>query len=223
MKIRIPEGYNVKPVYPKSVFLSVFETAIAGLEEHARALLECGVETIYASSGTAAYLKGCGVPVIDFNQKVTGLPTIMDHRVATLGYPSAGMILARHNNVVHMEQLAKYCCGIAEKVPPLDLVLDAIYPFEDAAKKGEVDLLTAVENIDIGGPTLLRAAAKNFEWVVPIPGMKCMEEVIAELRTGKGISFDFRVDHAITTFSKLSRYDAAIANFLERSFIPESI
>ena len=217
MKITIPEGFNTAPLFPKSCFFSVHTSEKPGLELHAQALLECGVEKIYASGGTAMYLADHGLPVIDFNVNVTGKPSIMNHRVATLGYESAGAILARRNVPQHMKELAEHCQGISPEPVTFDIVVVSIYPFRETIKSEEVDLLKAIENIDIGGPTLLREAAKNFEWVVPVPGMKLMESVISDLRQGQGISLETRILMALKTFELISRYDSAICDFLTTS------
>lgn len=217
MKITIPEGFNTAPLFPKSVFFSVHDSEKPGLEVHAQALLECGIERVYASGGTARYLIEHDIPVIDFNVQITGKPPIMSHRVATLGYESAGAILSRRNIPQHMEELSQYCRGVSIVPVTFDIVAVSIYPFEQIVCTEEVDLLTAVENIDIGGPTLLREAAKNFEWVVPIPGMKWMKALTSILNEGKGVPMSFRTMFAATTFRLISSYDAVISEFMKNT------
>jgi phosphoribosylaminoimidazolecarboxamide formyltransferase/IMP cyclohydrolase len=224
VKITVPEGFNTKPLFPKSVFFSVHNSEKPGLEDHARALIDCGVANIFASGGTAKYLTDHGITVIDFNKEITGKPPIMNgpdkkgHRVATLGFESAGAILARRNDLEHMRELREYCRGIAPEPATFDIVAVSIYPFEQTVSAEEVDLLNAVENIDIGGPTLLREAAKNFEWVLPVPGMKWMTMTVELLRKGKGISSITRALMAAKTFVLISDYDAAIANFMSFAY-----
>lgn len=220
MKIVVPDGFNTIPLHPKSVFFSVHNDEKPGLEKHAQALIECGVTTVFASGGTAKYLAEHHIEVIDFNELITGKPPIMSgpdgkgHRVATLGFESAGAILARRNVPQHMEDLREYCRGIAVAPALFDIVAVSIYPFEQAVSADEVDLLSAVENIDIGGPTLLREAAKNFEWVVPIPGMKWISNIIAILQNGEGIPLSVRALMAARTFQLISGYDFAIESFM---------
>lgn len=214
MKISVPPGFNTAPLFPRSCFFSVHNSEKPGLEDYAQALIQCGVTDIYASGGTAKYLAEHFIPVIDFNEKITGKPPAMSHRVATLGYESAGAILARRNDPKHMEELALYCRGISPEPVTFDIVAVSIYPFEKTISIKEVDLLTAVENIDIGGPTLLREAAKNFEWVVPVPGMNWMGEIVTPLREGKGITLSKRAEMAAITFEQISLYDEAIERFL---------
>jgi len=213
MKVSIPEGFNTAPVFPKTAFFSVFDSEKPGLEVHAQALLNVGVETIYSSGGTAKYLADHGIPVIDFNVEVTGKPPAMSHRLATLGYESGGAILPRRNDPQHMADFAEYCRGLYPKAKPWDIVAVSIYPFEQTLASGENDLLKLIEKIDIGGPTLLREAAKNCEWVVPIPGMGLMTEIIEELRTGNGIPFSMRAQYAEETFELISSYDDTIRSF----------
>jgi len=217
MKISIPEGFNTAPLVPRTCFFSVHDSEKPGLEDHARALRECGVIDIYASGGTAKYLVEHGITVIDFNKEITGKPPIMNHRVATLGYESAGAILARRNVADHMRKLREHCRGIAPAPAMFDIVAVSIYPFEKTVSTEEVDLLAAVENIDIGGPTLLREAAKNFEWVIAVPGMKWMSKIIALLRKEKGIALSERVHMAAETFAEISFYDSAIKDFMWNS------
>lgn len=224
MQVTVPEGFNREPLFPKSVFFSVHNSEKPGLEERARALMECGVKTVYASGGTAKYLVDHGIPVIDFNLEVTGKPGIMSpvggggHRVATLGYESAGAILARRNVPVHMTQLGQFCQGKSPTPVTFDIVAVSIYPFQETISTEEVDFLNAIENIDIGGPTLLREAAKNHEWVVPIPGMTNLDWLLASsgLREGRGIGFKTRLALAARTFEIISRYDHSIQDFLYR-------
>lgn len=222
MQINIPDGFNTAPLSPKSALFSVHNDEKPGLEDHAQSLIECGVDKIYASGGTAKYLADHGIPVIDFNEKITGKPPIMfdpvlrSHRVATLGYESAGAILARRNVPQHMIDLAEHCQGISPEPVTLDIVAVSIYPFEGIIRGEKVDLLKAVENIDIGGPTLLREAAKNFEWVLPVPGMEWLKMVVKIIREEKGIPFWLRTQMAARTFNIISQYDFAIYHLLSK-------
>lgn len=218
MKISIPEGFNTAPLHPRSVFFSVHDSEKPGLEDHVRALQECGVTDIFASGGTAKYLEERFIPVIDFNKEITGKPPIMNHRVTTLGFESAGAILARRNVPQHMKELEMHCHGIFPKPITFDIVAVSIYPFQETIKAEEVDLLKAVDDIDIGGPTLLREAAKNFEWVLPVPGMKWMGKIIQTLRTGQGIPLSLRIWQAVETFALISNYDSAIRDFCIKSY-----
>ena len=125
-----------------------------GLEPFVRGLVELGVEII-STGGTARYLLEAGVPVTGISE-VTGFPEIMDGRVKTLHPAIHGGILADRDRPSHMKAIAEL------GIKPIDLVVVNLYPFEQTVSQRGVSEEDAIENIDIGGPTMVRAAAKNF-------------------------------------------------------------
>jgi len=184
--------------------LSVWDKT--GIVELARGLSDLGVE-ILSTGGTAAALRGAGVAVTDLSE-VTGFPEILGGRVKTLHPAVHGGLLAVRGDPRHAAELTRH--GIR----PIDLAAVTLYPFE-AAVRSETDLAGALEQIDIGGVTLLRAAAKNFDGVVVLSRPSHYEDVLAELRRTGAVSRATRLRLAVEAFARTSAYDAAIASYLE--------
>ena len=176
-----------------------------GIVEFAQALHERNVE-ILSTGGTAKLLTEHGVPVIEVGD-YTGFPEMMDGRVKTLHPKIHGGILGRRGTD---EQVMA-----DQHIPPIDLICVNLYPFEETIAKPGCDLETAVENIDIGGPTMLRAAAKNHAAVTVIVSSRDYDRVIEEMDTNNGTVTDTtRFDLATRTFEHTARYDGLIANYL---------
>jgi phosphoribosylaminoimidazolecarboxamide formyltransferase/IMP cyclohydrolase len=176
-----------------------------GIVEFARKLVERKIE-ILSTGGTAKLLTQKDIPVIEVSE-YTGFPEMMDGRVKTLHPKIHGGILGRRgiDNGVMKEN------GIG----PIDLIVVNLYPFEETVAKPECDLVTAIENIDIGGPTMLRAAAKNHRDVTVIVDTLDYDRVLQEmLDNDNQLSRATRFDLAVKTFEHTARYDAAIANYL---------
>jgi phosphoribosylaminoimidazolecarboxamide formyltransferase/IMP cyclohydrolase len=195
--------------------LSVWDKV--GIVEFARGLVALGVEVV-TTGGTAAALRDAGVPVTDLSE-VTGFPELLGGRVKTLHPAVHGALLAVRSNPEHMADLARH--GIR----PIDLVAVTLYPFE-ATVAGGVDLAGALEQIDIGGITLLRAAAKNFEDVVVVSQPSQYDEVLGELRRTATIGRETRLRFAGEAFARTSGYDAAITRYLgagEEGFPPHLV
>ena len=178
-----------------------------GLTEFARGLSEHGVE-ILSTGGTSKLLTEAGVPVKEVSEH-TGFPEIMGGRVKTLHPRIHGGILGRR--------------GVDEgvmrenEIKPIDLVVVNLYPFEQTVAKPNCDLATAIENIDIGGPTLLRAAAKNHAAVTVVVDADDYPRVLAEMADNDGaVSDATRFDLAVKAFEHTAAYDGAIANHLGR-------
>jgi phosphoribosylaminoimidazolecarboxamide formyltransferase / IMP cyclohydrolase len=177
-----------------------------GIVELARGLEELGVE-IVSTGGTARELAGAGVgarPIEDF----TGFPEIMDGRVKTLHPRLYAGLLARRDDEAHLS------AGSEQGIEQVDLVCVNLYPFEQTLARGDASDEEIVENIDIGGPTMIRAAAKNsgFAAVVVDPGD--YEQLLAELRESDGrLSLQTRTRLAAKAFAYTARYDAAIAGW----------
>jgi phosphoribosylaminoimidazolecarboxamide formyltransferase/IMP cyclohydrolase len=173
----------------------------AGLVPFARALAARGAE-ILSTGGTAAALREAGVPVTEVSHH-TGFPEIMDGRVKTLVPQIHGGILGRRDIPEHMEQMRLH--GIA----PIDLVAVNLYPFEATVANG-AGYGDCVENIDIGGPALIRAAAKNHDFVTVLTDPDQYAEVLAELASSGGTSLLLRRRLAGAAFARTAAYDAAI-------------
>lgn len=166
-----------------------------------------GVE-ILSTGGTEKALQEAGLPVISVSD-YTGFPEMMNGRLKTLHPKIHGGILARRDNAEHMQALSEH--GMKE----IDLLVVNLYPFEATVAKEDCDLATAIENIDIGGPTMLRAAAKNHQDVAVIVDPDDYDKVKLELENhGGALSYETRLELAKTTFSHTAHYDGAISNYL---------
>jgi phosphoribosylaminoimidazolecarboxamide formyltransferase/IMP cyclohydrolase len=178
-----------------------------GVVEFARGLAGLGFEVV-STGGTARLLRESGVPVRDVAE-VTGFPEMLDGRVKTLHPRIHGGILARRDAPEHLAALGEH--GIA----PIDLVVVALYPFEATVARAGVTLDEAIEQIDIGGPTMIRAAAKNHGAVAVVTDPGQYAGVLAELRAGGGtLSAATRARLAQEAFRRTAQYDAAIAAYL---------
>ena len=180
-----------------------------GLIEFARGLADLSVE-ILSTGGTARTLRDVGLTVTDVAE-VTGFPEMLDGRVKTLHPRIHGGLLAVRGNPEHERQLT------AHGIPSIDLVVVNLYPFEATLARSDVTLADAIEQIDIGGPALLRSAAKNFAAVAVVADPADYPEVLAALRQNAGaLPAATRVDLAREAFAHTARYDALIAGFFDR-------
>lgn len=188
----------------KRALLSV--TDKTGLAPFAKFLTDGGANLI-STGGTYSALKSAGLPVTQVSE-VTGFPEIMDGRVKTLHPRIHGGILADKDNPAHLAQLG----GLG--IETFDLICVNLYNFAEAAQKG-LDLRAAIEQIDIGGPCMLRAAAKNFHSILVVPHAKFYPEVEKTLRENGGKApLELRRQMAAATFAATSAYDAMIAEYL---------
>ncbi|MDA8169541.1 MAG: bifunctional phosphoribosylaminoimidazolecarboxamide formyltransferase/IMP cyclohydrolase [Nitrospiraceae bacterium] len=179
-----------------------------GVVDFARELDAMAVELI-STGGTARALKDAGLPVVEIGD-YTGSPEMLDGRVKTLHPKVHGGLLARRNEPSHMEDLKKHGIGL------IDLVVVNLYPFEQTISKPGVKFEDAIENIDIGGPTMLRAASKNLESVTVVVDPGDYGHIVEEFKTLKGeISGKTRLRLAKKVFRHTSRYDALIADYLD--------
>lgn len=176
-----------------------------GIVEFARRLQAQGIE-IVSTGGTAKLLQKHAIRVVEVSN-YTGFPEMMGGRIKTLHPKIHGGILGRRE--ADRTQMAQH--GIA----PIDLVVVNLYPFTQTVANPACDLATAIENIDIGGTALLRAAAKNYEAVTVVVEPGDYHRVLAEIESGKGVVLDStRFELAVKSFEHTARYDAAIANYL---------
>jgi phosphoribosylaminoimidazolecarboxamide formyltransferase/IMP cyclohydrolase len=178
-----------------------------GVVEFARGLVALGVE-ILSTGGTARTLREAGVPVRDVAD-VTGFPEMLDGRVKTLHPRLHGGILARRDVPAHLAALDEH------GIPPIDLVAVTLYPFEATVARAGVTLEEAIENIDIGGPSMIRGAAKNWAHVAVVTDPGQYAAVLGELeRAGGAVSDETRYRLAFEAFRRTAQYDAAIAAYL---------
>ena len=183
--------------------LSVFDKE--GLAAFARGLSDSGVD-LYSTGGTKRAIEDAGVPVKSISD-LTGSPEILDGRVKTLHPKVHGGILALRDNPQHLEELA------ANEIEAIDIVVSNLYPFVETAGKAGVTLAEALENIDIGGPTLVRASAKNFPSVLVVVDPRDYATVLDGLRSG-GVAMEDRRRLARKAFQHVALYDTAIATYL---------
>jgi phosphoribosylaminoimidazolecarboxamide formyltransferase/IMP cyclohydrolase len=179
----------------------------SGIVEFSRQLSSMGVE-ILSTGGTASMLADNDIPVTEVSE-YTGFPEMMDGRVKTLHPKIHGGLLGRRGT----DDAVMADNGIK----PIDLVVVNLYPFEQTVARPGCDLATAIENIDIGGPTMLRAAAKNHRDVTVVVDADDYDKVLADMQQNDGaVSDALRFSLAVKTFEHTARYDGAIANYLGR-------
>ena len=183
-----------------------------GIVEFARTLVTRGVE-IVSTGGTAKSLADAGVPVIGISD-VTGFPEMLEGRVKTLHPMVHGGILADRDKADHMETIAAH--GIA----PIDLVVVNLYPFARTVANPDVAIPDAIENIDIGGPSMVRSAAKNHQGVAIVVDPADYTVVLEELETRGTLALSTRRRLAAKAFAHTAAYDAGIADYLERVYAP---
>ena len=179
----------------------------SGLVEFATFLAGYQIE-ILSTGGTAKLLRDNGVPVVEVSD-FTGFPEMLDGRVKTLHPKVHGGILGRRDLISHQEQMA------AHGIVPIDLVVVNLYQFEKAVAKPGCTLDDAIENIDIGGPTMLRAAAKNYQAVTVVVDPADYPRLMAEMKLNKGATnLGTRFALARKVFKLTHEYDGAIYHYL---------
>ena len=177
-----------------------------GLLEFARGLHALGV-TLTSTGGTARMLADAGLPVTEVAD-VTGFPEMLDGRVKTLHPMVHGGLLARRDHPDHMAALASH------GIQTIDLLVVNLYPFEATVAKPGCTLEDAIENIDIGGPAMVRSAAKNWKDVAVLTDAAQYQPVLEELKTAGRLSDKTRFSLAVSAFNRISNYDAAISDYL---------
>lgn len=191
----------------KIALLSVSDKT--GLLDFAKVLVEKHSYKLLSTGGTAKMLRDGGLPVTDVSEH-TGFPEIMDGRVKTLHPRIHGGLLCRRDLSSHMEQAAKL------DIPMIDMVVVNLYPFEATVAKPNCAFEEAIENIDIGGPSMLRSAAKNHASVFVVTDPADYPRVLAAMDGDPAALPEFRRELALKVFSRTAAYDAAIANYLEK-------
>lgn len=179
-----------------------------GIVEFARELENLGIE-IVSTGGTYKALNDAGIKVINISD-VTGFPECLDGRVKTLHPKIHAGILAMRNNTEHMDKLSEL------DIEPIDMVVINLYPFKQTILKEGVGLEEAIENIDIGGPTMIRAAAKNYQDVAVVVDPADYKTIIEEIKTKRDILKDTKFKLAWKVFEHTSHYDTLIAGYLRK-------
>lgn len=189
--------------------VSVFDKR--GLESFAKELAGLGIEII-SSGGTAKAISNAGIKVTEVSE-LTGFPEMMEGRVKTLHPKIHGGILADRTKKTHLAEAKK------NGIELIDLVVVNLYPFEQVTENEKVSLEEAIENIDIGGPTLVRSAAKNYASVGIVVNPDDYGKVLEELKNNKGeLSEETRKELALTAFEHIAHYDVVIENWLRKKF-----
>lgn len=190
----------------KYALLSVFDKT--GIESLAASLIKKGYRII-SSGGTANILQKAKIPVIAISE-ITGNPEILDGRVKTISYQVAAGLLFERRKKAHQKTMENM------KLPIIDIVICNLYPFEKVSQKKAVKTAEVIESIDVGGPTMIRAAAKNFASVVVVVDPSDYEELIKALED-KNKMKSLRQQYAAKAFTHVSYYDSLIGNYLGNS------
>ena len=189
----------------------------SGIVDFCKRLIACDFEII-STGGTAKTLQDAGLPVIGISE-LTGFPECLDGRVKTLHPIVHAGLLAMRSNPEHMEQLDKL------NINTIDVVAVNLYPFKATISKPGVSFEDAVENIDIGGPTMIRAAAKNYQDVAVVVDPKDYEKVLSELENG-GVTLETKKYLQYKVFAHTAVYDSMISNYLAQQLdirYPDSV
>jgi phosphoribosylaminoimidazolecarboxamide formyltransferase/IMP cyclohydrolase len=179
-----------------------------GIVEFAKELAALGIEII-STGGTLSVLQENEVPAISISD-ITGFPECLDGRVKTLHPKIHGGLLAKRDNLEHMKKIEEL------EIDLIDFVVVNLYPFKETIKKTESTLEEAIENIDIGGPTMLRSAAKNYRHVTVVCDPLDYNMVIEKLKAPQGISETIKYELALKVFEHTASYDTWISDYLRR-------
>jgi phosphoribosylaminoimidazolecarboxamide formyltransferase/IMP cyclohydrolase len=180
----------------------------SGIEGFARELADLGVELL-STGGTAKKIREAGIPVKDVSE-FTGFPEMLDGRVKTLHPKVHGGILNQRDNAQHQQQCLEH------DLKPIDLVAVNLYAFDKTVADPNCTLAMAIENIDIGGPTMLRAAAKNFRDVTVIVDPADYPQVLKEIKEHGNTTLETRFYLMKKVFALTAKYDTAISAWLEK-------
>ncbi|MEE8619710.1 MAG: bifunctional phosphoribosylaminoimidazolecarboxamide formyltransferase/IMP cyclohydrolase, partial [Dehalococcoidia bacterium] len=186
----------------------------SGVIDFAQGLKELGIE-LFSTGGTKKSLEAAGVKIHSVSE-LTGFPEILDGRVKTLHPAVHGGILARRDLPQHLSELTQ------NRIEPIDMVVVNLYPFVETVSKPGVSLDKALENIDIGGPSMLRSAAKNFPSVLVVVDPGDYDTILQKLRQDS-IDSEYRKGLAQKAFQHVALYDTAIAQYLNEETFPEEM
>jgi phosphoribosylaminoimidazolecarboxamide formyltransferase/IMP cyclohydrolase len=186
----------------------------SGVVDFARGLKDLGID-IFSTGGTKKALEAAGIKVHSVSE-LTGFPEILDGRVKTLHPAVHGGLLARRDLPQHLSELTQ------NRIEPIDMVVVNLYPFVETVSKPGVSLNEALENIDIGGPSMLRSAAKNFPSVLVVVDPSDYDTILQKLGEGN-IDSEYRKRLAQKAFQHVALYDTAIAQYLNEEALPEEM
>jgi len=195
----------------KQALISVSDKT--GAADFAKELSNLGVE-ILSTGGTADALLKAGIPIKEVSN-VTSFPEMLDGRVKTLHPIIHAGILAKRENKNHMDTIKKY------NIKTIDLLVCNLYPFEETIKKQKIDINDVIENIDIGGPTLIRAAAKNYKDVTVVTNIDQYKNVLKSLKEKGDLSLSEKESLALEAFAHTAQYDSIISNYLRNKWTDE--
>ena len=184
-----------------------------GLIDFSKGLTRIGFQLL-STGGTSKYLKKSGLNITEVSD-ITGFPEILDGRVKTLHPNIHAGILAKRNDKKHMDTLKKH------KINTIDMLVCNLYPFEETIKKTNVTLEEIIENIDIGGPTLIRAASKNYKDVIVVTNKNQYNFVLESLNSNKNLNIREKEKLAIEAFAHTAQYDSIISNYLRKKWTDE--
>jgi phosphoribosylaminoimidazolecarboxamide formyltransferase/IMP cyclohydrolase len=196
----------------KRALISVYDKT--DIVNFAAELSKLGFEII-STGGTLETLKDGGIRLVKHVSEVTEFPEILEGRVKTEHPKLMGGILALRDKREHVKDLERH------GIEPIDMVVCNLYPFEKVTDQ-EADLKTTLENIDIGGPNMIRAAAKNFENVIVIVNPRRYGQILSEIKKNGEVSSETRKVLAVEAFKETARYDTAIFRFLEKALLSKS-
>jgi len=202
---------NNSDIKIKRALISVSDKV--GIVKIAKCLQENDVE-ILSTGGTAKHLRAEGIKIFDVSE-YTGFPEIMDGRIKTINPKIEGAILGFRDK--HSEEAIKH------NIKWIDLVICNLYPFAETISKKDVSFKDALENIDIGGPTMIRSAAKNLDWCCAVVDSIDYSLIINEINQRRGISFNTRKILSAKAFGHCAKYDSIIFNFLKGDSFPDNI
>ena len=199
------KGSEVRMEKVRQALISVSDKE--GVVDFAKGLAELGI-TLISTGGTAGKLKEAGLEVVEISE-VTDYPEMMNGRVKTLHPAVHGGILAVRDNEDHLQEIKE------QGIKPIDLIVCNLYPFAETIAQDDVTLAEATENIDIGGPTMIRSAAKNFKDVGVVVDPSDYDSILAELKANEGaLSADKKLDLAHKAFQHTASYDSLIQQYL---------
>jgi len=198
----------------KKALISVSDKT--GIVEFAKELANFGVQII-STGGTAKSMREAGLNVTEVSE-ITNFPEMMDGRVKTLHPKIHGAFLALRDNENHIASMNEH------GIEPIDLVVVNLYPFEQTVAKEEVELAEAVENIDIGGPAMIRSASKNWRDVAVVTDVNLYESIVAEMKENEGgLHLETRQRLAALAYTRTASYDLAISSYLAKQLSNEDL
>ena len=189
----------------KRVLISVYDKT--GIVDFASQLVKLSWDII-STGGTAKVLKKAGISIIPI-EKITGNHEVFDGRIKTISFQIEGAILFDRDDKKHLKEAKKL------RILPIDMVVCNFYPFKKVISRKKCTIMEAIENIDIGGPTMIRAAAKNYKHVIPVIDPKDYKTVLEYLRGKSGFPEGMRLQYAQKAFGITAEYDKEISRYLK--------